>query len=285
MLVPTLVTPGKPLDYEAWKVSASLDGNSAIARRKINGCATEVALRRSSLSIPLEGWYGDEPSSALFAIGGICTLCECFVLELAGMDQRTIAPPFLSPCNHHDAQSLERFVQQEGHIIVAVHYPMELCSYHTRLVPAQAEVAKQKGVSDMVYHIPRKEYHHYHGIIERLAGKALPGLRRHLDWYSDKLECYVRETFKGAGVSVRIVDPFFPGMDPNDAYRFPYLNPRSFDLNPQSLIAIEDLVELRIAIETGAEIPVWTGVLGFPSPYRQRGVARTKRFPLDYLAR
>lgn len=284
MLVPTFVTPGKILDYEAWKVHISMDGNSAVARRKLNGGVTEVALRRSSLSIPLEGWYGDEPSSAEFAIGGACILCECFGLHLVGEWQRTTAPPFLSPCNHHDSLSIERFVQEEGHVIVAADLPMELCQYHTILVQVQAEVAKQKQVKMMLYHIPRKEYHHSHGIIERLAGIALPGFHRHLDWYTDVLECFVRETFKRAGVGVRIIDPFFPGMDPNDAYRYPYLNLRSLGLNPQSLIAIEDLVEVRIAVETRTEIPVWTGVLGFPSPYRQRGVARTKRFPLDCLA-
>lgn len=290
MLVPTFVFPPKPANYEAWKISFGIDGTSATARRKINGSVTEVALKSSSLGIPFEGWYGGQPHSAKKAIGGACTLCECFVLELAGMYQRTAAPLFLSPCNHHDFLSIERYMQQEEHIIAAAHLPMGLCVYHTSLVSAQAQIAKQEGVAEMVYHIPRKEYHHYHGNIERLVGTSLPGIHRYLDWYSDMLERYVRETFQLVGVGVRIIDPFQPGMDPNDAYVLPYAKPQMFGLDPEHTMGVEDLVELRLAVEAEKKgwhaFPVWVGVLGLPdSPYRQRGVARTKRFPLDYLAR
>jgi len=262
----------------------SKDGNSASAQRKINGQVIEVPLKHSSLSIPFEGWYGEEPSFATYAIGGICILCGCFGLHLEGMDQRTTASSFLSPSNHGNWQLIERYVQEEGHIIVAAYIPTELCRYHTILVPVQAEIAKQKSVKEMVYHVPRKEYHFHHGKIEQLDRRSLPGLHRLLDQYTDRLEHFIRETFSRAGVNVRIIDPFEEGMDPIDAYRFPYLNLQYFGMDSQSIIAIEDFAEVRIAIETRAEIPVWTGVLGFPSPYRQRGVAQTRWYSLDSLA-
>ncbi len=286
MIVPRIVLGNHSAEYEVWKILSSYNGNNAVAKRKVNGRVIEVALRKLSLSIPLEGWYGDEPSSARYAIGGICILCECYGLTLHGLDVRTTAPPFLSPCNHHEFQKIERLLDN-GHCVTWVHMPTELCIYHTTLVPIQAEVAKRKGVVEMVYHVPRKEYHVYLNTLERMIGMELPGLHRLLDRYTDRLEHFVRETFRKAGVNVRIVDPLFPGMDPNDAYRALYLNPSSFDMDPQSLIGIEDLVEVRIVVEAeqkGAHrIPVWAGVLGIPSPYRQRGVAQTKRFSLDEL--
>jgi hypothetical protein len=124
-------------------------------------------------------------------------------------------------------------------------------AYHANLVGWQVATAQRYGVRQMVYHIPRDEYHLYMKRIESLANISIPEAHAKLDSFTDIVEAITREAFTRAGIELKLLKPLSMGakQDPLASFLYPYLYPERCGIDPESAIGIEDLPEVHLELE------------------------------------
>lgn len=261
----------------SWKITA-LDEIRHEATRELNRDNVTIALRPSH-HVRFEGWWPSKPPEVKNVISGICLWDGRWQVEFEKKGKGN-PPARRSLAFPRDRSLAYEKIGEYGDRVSKIYLPEEPSTYHTKLIAWQAEKYREFAPETVFYHIPIPEYHFFLRDLERLVG-SLPEAHEALDNFSAKVKTLIDEAFSFLGERLHLIDPSsLPGgRFPTDSFLMPYTDPEKCGIPREGLCGIEDIVEVRLAIEAGEyinTIPVLVGVIDVPSPYSDKSLASVK---------
>lgn len=252
------------MKYVNWEV-----GNDSGVRRMPTGEMVEVSLKRSRRPHRYEGWWPADPfpMRPRVVISGMCLWDARWKGRL--MHSQKEYSFALSPEREEFFQNMRKGYKQ----ISSIQFPFAPSLYHALLARWQAEKIQWLKPERVLYHLPIDEYHFYVAEIEVACSRQLPVLHHALDEFSREVrDLFLSELPSEFRARVEFVRPMKIGnLSPEESFVYPYLHPGNFDCNPEEVLGIEDLIELRLSWEaarvSGVKIPVLFTVLGIPHPF------------------
>lgn len=260
--------------YGDWTIT--VDGDTAVAEKWLNGNALSLRLARvdGQSYDCLEGWWPHLPTNIQCVIGGICLWCHRWTVYFEAFDSKS-QPARRYPASEIDRKEVvERILKGgKGSQVTHMDVPIEPRAYHVRTIERQARAAREFEVGEIYYHVPVTEYHRYIAEIEAALGRQLPELHALLDQFAEKIRKLILEKF--AGIKVIFIDPTpFSNGDSNGSFVFPYWYPELLGIDPDGLVGLENMVEVRLSWEAlqrgGSLVPVYAIATGIPYPYREK---------------
>ncbi len=244
------------MKYGSWEIHESSTSMGDI----------KIPTQRSKNDVYREGIYGNFTSMHKIAISGVCLFPSSWSVVFTTGGVRSIAIPL-------ERERVAERIKTRGFNVCAVNFPTDLTAYHHKLIRFVAKVVGQMQPEKLLFHIPYQEYLIYIHNLEALIGKKINGAEQILSNFVDKVKMFFRQEMMCAGFDrYEYISPMDMGvMTTEESYLFPYVHPEVFGATRASLFAIEDLVELKIAMLAeqlgGYNIPVHFCVLEVPHPY------------------
>ncbi|MFA6383234.1 MAG: hypothetical protein WCX17_02325 [Parcubacteria group bacterium] len=250
-------------DYGSWVVEsekAYLKADPEVA----------ISLCPSDAQAVSEGWWG-YPTCEKDLVSGICIFDARWALEFDNGKEAGTRKSLSLPREREKAFKM----MEKGRKIKNLYVPTELSAYHLKLLQWQVKKICQLSPKRILYHLPVGEYEIFIQELETAAGIDLPWLYVRLEEISEKIKNYFLENLTRQGVDagkVEFIRPLEMGaQSTDDSFGYPYLFPYKFGMSPESMMGLEDLVELRILLrakmEMNYDIPVLCAVLEVPHPY------------------
>ncbi len=243
------------MKYGAWKV---YDGAVALGDLVIKTMSDKTVFAK--------GDYGVINGNHEIAIAGVCLFDTSWCVRFSTGGVRSIALPL-------DRERVEARIRDRGFEVVNIIFPTELTNYHKWNIDFVADTIVELQPKCLLYHVPVDEYNVYVQNLERLIGKRIPGGDVIINNLSAQIKEYFQFKMKKIGFdNFEFINPMRVGArTPNESYALPYAQPELFGATEKNIYAIEDLVEVKIAIEIerklGRKVPVRFCVLGLPHPY------------------
>jgi hypothetical protein len=251
-------TRGKKMHkYAAWKVDEC---------RAVSGELSIPIVRDKHKQVYALGEYGVFSSERTVAISGVCLFDARWSVEFSSGGVRSIALPL-------DRLRVQERIQERNFEVSRVIFPLTLTSYHTKLLRFVSDVVAESKPDKLLFHIPKIEYQIYIQNLEKLIGKEIPKAQSILDEFVEKVESLFLAEMKRIDFEhFELIRPMCCGASSTEeAYSLPYQHPEVFGASKEMIYAIEDLVELKIALLTeqnlGYTVPVKFCVLDIPHPY------------------
>lgn len=229
-----------------------------------------------------EGWWPHQPEQmqGRSVLSGICLYDNRWVVEFARQGANSERNPparrsLVIPKDRDDAY--KRLAQ--GQKLTQMQVPLFPGEYHKRLLTWQAARLRLLKPSQVLFHLPVLEYHAYVTQLEELSGQTMSGAHQQVAEFT-RLLMMLQSAVYGPELMARIsyIRPLELGAQTvEESWPFPYLHPEVFGVEPESLMGLEDLAELRIAVTikqtTGRTVPVLSCVMGEQHPYFQNEVS------------
>ena len=226
----------------------------------------KIPIQRSDHGVSMDGIYGNFTSMHKVAISGVCLFPSSWSVVFTTGGVRSIAIPL-------ERERVAERIRSRGFNVCAVNFPIKLTAYHRKLIGFVAKVVGQMQPAKLLFHIPYQEYLIYIRNLEDLIGKKIYGADQILSDFVEKVKmCFCQEMANVGFDRYEFITPMEMGATTTEeSYLFPYVHPEIFGATATSLFAIEDLVELKIAMLAeqlkGYKIPVRFCVIDVPHPY------------------
>lgn len=242
-------------DYFAW----SIQEGYAIAGKII------LPIMQSGKNVLFEGMKGEISLAHDTVISGVCLFGADWCVKFASGAIRSVALPL-------ERARVESRIKKGG-VVEKVFFPIELTAYHIKLIDFVVDTVAETNPRKVLFHIPTEEYKRYINDLEVLMQQSIPGANDVLEKFVLKVKQYFIQAMMKIGFqNYHFIEPMKCGAkNPEESYCLPYAHPEIFGSQKGSVYAIEDLVEIKIALEVeknyGYCIPVKYCVLDIPHPY------------------
>ena len=220
---------------------------------------------KSDKNVLFEGMKGVISQEHDTAISGVCLFGADWCVKFTSGAIRSVALPL-------ERARVESRITQGG-VVEKIFFPINLTAYHTKLIDFVADTVVQTDPRMILFHIPTEEYKQYINDLSTLMQKSIPGAFDILEAFVVKVKQYFIQAMKKIGFkNYHFIEPMKCGAkNPEESYCLPYVHPEIFGAQKGSIYAIEDLVEIKIALEVekvyGYCVPVKYCVLDIPHPY------------------
>lgn len=268
------------MKYGAWKLECM--GEIILAQNKrLNNI--EIKLYSGNKTVEYEGIFFPDKATNLpqnpCCVMGMCIWGATWMAEFAGIKPSKAWLSFGLPAERQRIfQRLESASKGEDkRKIKKILLPTEMGEYHKKLLQWQKELVNEIGPQRILYHLPAEEYK---GYIQKLKpffpASARQEMLKELEGFAEYLKEEIKTSFnRDEGDSLVFVNPFEKGArDEIESLVFPYLYPHLWEVDPSTLVGVEDLAELRLSYEAqkmgSTPIPIYVSILGIPHPLMQK---------------
>lgn len=219
-----------------------------------------------------EGWFPERPRFEPRAvISGVCLWNAGWQIVFEGIGGT--GTKALSLALPNDRQEIYQRLDEHHRVVPRrILVPCRPDNYHRSLLQwLELTLKGMPAVEKVLFQIPEDEYHSYIRTLEQKLHRELPELHRLLIGFADATwELMLSHPTLAA--KAELVEPMKKGATTeNESYALPYEHPEVWGVDSQTVVGIEDLVELRISQEARVRIPVFCGVLALPHPYLEKG--------------
>ncbi len=256
--------------YFVWTID-----NNVATRVMPQGDVVSVQLSRTDNAVAYEGWWPSEPrGERSILLTGICLWDARWQVEFekAGRGNPPARRSLALPAEREDVY--RRLTA--GSRVQKIYYPHSLNAYHDILISWQKEKIDALRPKKVLYHLPLVEYHRFIQELELGVGTPLPVLHASLERFAHNVREKIIDRFGSVMPEKRLEFLETTQSDPNESFLEPYMYPERFGIRREDLVAMEDLVELRLSYEAqkrnaaARPIPALYGVLRIPPPYKNK---------------
>lgn len=229
-----------------------------------------------------EGWWPQRPeqTQGRSVVAGICLYDNRWMVEFTrqGLNPEKNPPARRSLVIQKEREDAYKRLAA-GQRLSQMQVPLFPGEYHKRLLTWQAAKLRLLKPSVVLFHLPVLEYHAYVAKLEELSGQAMPTAHQQVEEFTRLLMMLQSAVYGPELMSlIRYIRPLEMGAQKlEDSWSFPYLHPEAFGVDPETLLGLEDLAELRIALtvqqSTQRTVPVLSCVMGERHPYFENEVS------------
>jgi len=257
--------------YGSWRIQ---DGTVS---RMIDGQLVELSINPVGDGTAI-AMYGDMPEQIKTVLMGMCLFDARWQVQFekpSGKNGQNAPPARRSLALPHDRQqAYDRILQ--GKKVEYIFVPSTPGVYHQKLLVYQSRSLRDLQPERVLYHLPVLEYLSSICELEQVLGMPLPELRAALSRFADIMLGRIMEELCFLGDRLEFISPMSDAgiLDPGESYLHPYTYFDQYKIDPNSVVGVEDLVELRLShtaqSRTGVQIPMQCLIMDATNPYTDK---------------